>query len=65
MDTNEPLIVTVTYPSVKEQLAQAGIALAISGTVAVVSYVAFLGAVKVSDKINTRRRAKKALAQNN
>lgn len=60
MDNNiDPIIVTVAYPTVKEQLVQAGIALAISGAVAITSYVVFVGAVKVGDKITARRRAKK------
>ena len=59
MNPNEsPLVVTLATPSIKQQLVEAGIGLAISGAVLVITVGALAAAGYIGDKIADRKAQK-------
>lgn len=58
MDTNEPTIVINNYPSIKEQIAQAGIGLGIAAGTTLVLFGTLYVAGVVADKIMLRKTKK-------
>lgn len=58
MDTNEPTIVINNYPSIKEQVVQAGIGLGIAAGTTLVLFGTLYVAGVIAEKIQARKAKK-------
>lgn len=59
---NEPIVISIEQPTVKEQFVQVGVGLGIAAVITVGTLLIFAAAGSVADKIQSRR-AKKTLPE--